>query len=126
MNDYTLYKIKQLKAMLALETNQDVGGHGALLSHWAGAKPINLDAGALQALIDYYENMDRPTRKVKLTTHDLQFAAIATISESAHAKVYDKDPEREAAFDRLTGIFGDWNHLVSEANDWTVEVTVRG
>ena len=126
MNDYTTYKLKQLKAMLTLEKDQKNGGHGAHLTHWAGAAPINLDAGALQALIDYYENLDRPTKKVKLTTNDLQFAAIATIGESSHAKVYDKDPEKEAAYDRLTDIFGGWNHLVSAANDWTVEVTVRG
>ena len=122
MNDYTLYKIKQLKAMLVLERDQSVGGYGAHLSHWAGAKPINLDAGALQALIDYYENLDRPTKKVKLTTDDLQRTVIATIG----ASVYDKDPEKEAAYDKLTDIYADWNHLVSEANDWTVEVTVRG
>lgn len=126
MKDYDLYKLKQLKAMLVLEKDRGVGGYGAHLSHWAGAKPISLDAGALQALIDYYENLDRPTKKVKLTTNDLQYAAIATIGESSHAKVYDKDPEKEAAYDRLTDIFGDWNHLVNAANDWTVEVTVRG
>lgn len=126
MNDYTLYKIKQLKAMLALEKDQENGGYGAHLTHWAGAAPINLDAGALQALIDYYENLDRPTKKVKLTTDDLQRTVIATIGESSHAAVYDKDPEKEAAYNKLTDIYADWNRLVSEANDWTVEVTVRG
>jgi hypothetical protein len=126
MKDYDLYKLKQLKAMLVLEKDQDVGGYGAHLSHWAGAKPINLDAGGLQALIDYYENLDRPTKKVKLTTSDLQRTVIATIGESSHVSVYDKDPEKEAAYNKLTDIYADWNHLVSEANDWTVEVTVRG
>lgn len=126
MKDYDLYKLKQLKAMLVLEKDQGVGGYGAHLSHWAGAKPISLDAGALQALIDYYENLDRPTKKVKLTTNDLQYTVIATIGEASHAKVYDKDPEKEAAYNKLTDIYADWNHLVSEANDWTVEVTVRG
>ena len=126
MNDYTTYKIKQLKAMLTLEKDQENGGYGAHLTHWAGAAPINLDAGALQALIEYYENLDRPTKKVKLTTSDLQYTVIATIGEASHAKVYDEDPGKEAAYDKLTNIYGEWNHLVSRENDWTVDITVRG
>lgn len=48
------YKIEQLKKMLADELGENAG-YGAHLSHWAGnAKPINIDAGAIQAIIDYY------------------------------------------------------------------------
>ena len=49
------YKIKQLKLMLEAEQKEN-GGYGAHLSHWAGtAKPINIDARAIQALIEHYE-----------------------------------------------------------------------
>lgn len=53
------YKVKQLKAMLSHEegSGYDVG-YGAHLSHWWGdSKPIQLDAGALKALIDYYSGV---------------------------------------------------------------------
>ena len=47
------YKIKQLKLMLSHEEGGD--GYGAHLTHWYGdAKPIQLDAGALKVLIEYY------------------------------------------------------------------------
>lgn len=51
------YKIKQLQLMLEIEKSPDpeVSGYGAHLSHWHGkAKAIQLDAGAIQALINYY------------------------------------------------------------------------
>ena len=50
------YKIKQLQAMLDYEKSQtDDKKYGAHLTHWSGhGNPINLDEGALQALIDYY------------------------------------------------------------------------
>jgi hypothetical protein len=55
------YKIKQLQLMLDSESNFETGGYGANLSHWSGtAKPINIDAGALQCLIDYYTNKNYP------------------------------------------------------------------
>lgn len=48
------YKVEQLKKMLDAEEGTN-GGYGAHLTHWAGgAKPINIDAGAIQALIRYY------------------------------------------------------------------------
>ena len=50
------YKVKQLEAMLSHEEGEgrDVG-YGAHLSHWYGdSKPIQLDAGALRVLIQYY------------------------------------------------------------------------
>ena len=53
------YKIDQLQAMLTIELdpNPNVGGYGAHLQHWYGnSKGIQLDAGALKALIDYYTN----------------------------------------------------------------------
>jgi len=52
------YKIEQLQKMLSAEQKQEQNEqYGAHLTHWAGtAKPINIDAGALQALIDYYKS----------------------------------------------------------------------
>lgn len=56
------YKVKQLHLMLAAEKS-DNGGYGAHLTHWAGnAAPINIDAGALQALIDYYTAKERQNK----------------------------------------------------------------
>lgn len=60
-NDSYAYKVKQLEAMRDFErkqaTNQQYGAH---LEHWSGSagKPINLDADALQALIDHYYKLD--------------------------------------------------------------------
>ena len=59
-NDSYAHKVKQLQAMLDYErkqvTNQQ---YGANLNHWSGcAAPINLDADALQALIDHYYRLD--------------------------------------------------------------------
>lgn len=60
-NDSYAYKVKQLEAMRDFErkqaTNQQYGAH---LEHWSGSagKPINLDADALQALIDHYYRLD--------------------------------------------------------------------
>ena len=50
------YKVKQLKIMLEAELKQKPEEqYGAHLTHWARtAKPINIDAGAIQVLIDYY------------------------------------------------------------------------
>lgn len=55
MGNYA-YKIEQLEAMLKCEqSDNDQAGYGAHITHWSGsAKAINLDAGAIQALIDYY------------------------------------------------------------------------
>ena len=50
-----IYKVEQLKKMLAHETQEGVKHYGAHLSHWYGdAKHLTIDAGGLQALIDYY------------------------------------------------------------------------
>lgn len=50
------YKVKQLEIMLACELDHKNGGYGAHLSYWYGdSKPINIDAGALRFLIDYYK-----------------------------------------------------------------------
>ena len=51
------YKIKQLTEMLEFEKKQpDNEKYGAHLTHWSGhGNPINLDEGAIQALIDYYK-----------------------------------------------------------------------
>lgn len=53
-----LYKIGELKKMYSAETDPETGGYGAHLVHWSGtAKPINIDAGALEALIHYYSSI---------------------------------------------------------------------
>lgn len=60
-NDSYAYKVEQLKKMRDFEIRQpDSEKFGAHLDHWAGCagKAINLDADALQALIDHYERMD--------------------------------------------------------------------
>ena len=52
------YKIDQLRNMLRIEQSPDaeIRGYGAHLSHWhEDTAPVNIDAGALEALIDYYE-----------------------------------------------------------------------
>ena len=59
-NDSYEYKVKQLTAMRDYERKQATNEqYGANLNHWAGcAAPINLDADALQALIDHYYRLD--------------------------------------------------------------------
>lgn len=53
------YKVQQLMLMLAHEKNPKEVHYGANLSHWAGdAKPIQLDAGGIRALIRYYSKHD--------------------------------------------------------------------
>lgn len=51
------YKIEQLERMLKAEVDEKTSGYGAHLKHWASSgKEINIDAGALEVLIDYYKN----------------------------------------------------------------------
>lgn len=60
-NDSYAYKVKQLEAMRDFERKQATNQqYGAQLSHWSGSagKPIQLDADALQALIDHYTRLD--------------------------------------------------------------------
>lgn len=53
------YKVKQLKLMLAHEESESEAHYEANLSHWHGdAKPINIDAGGIRALIQYYSEHD--------------------------------------------------------------------
>lgn len=54
------YKVEQLTAMRDYERKQATNDqYGAHLDHWSGhGKPINLDADALQALIDHYIRRD--------------------------------------------------------------------
>ena len=53
------YKIEQLREWLRFEEKMpEAQQYGAHLTHWSGrGKPINIDAGALRVLIDYYELM---------------------------------------------------------------------
>lgn len=49
------YKVEQLRKMLVHETAENEEHYGAHITHWQGdAKPINIDAGAIKVLIDYY------------------------------------------------------------------------
>ena len=59
-NDTYAHKVNQLTAMLDYERKQiPAEQYGAHLDHWSGcAAPINLDADALQALIDHYYRLD--------------------------------------------------------------------
>lgn len=60
-NDAYKYKVEQLTAMRDYERKQAPNQqYGAHLEHWIGSvgKPINLDADALQALIDHYYRLD--------------------------------------------------------------------
>lgn len=60
-NDSYAYMVKQLEAMRDFERKQAQNQqYGAHLEHWSGSagKPINLDADALQALIDHYYRLD--------------------------------------------------------------------
>ena len=54
------YKVEQLLAMRDYERQCKPGEqHGANLTHWSGhGKPLNIDAGALNALIGYYISLD--------------------------------------------------------------------
>lgn len=58
-SDYS-YKLEQLHKMLDYEQfvpeNKRFGVH---LQHWAVGKPINIDAGAIKALISYYNQKER-------------------------------------------------------------------
>lgn len=52
------YRLSQLRTMLKHETAEGETHYDAKLSHWANdSKPINIDAGALQAIISYYEGL---------------------------------------------------------------------
>lgn len=60
-NDSYKYKVEQLTTMRDYERKQAPDQqYGAHLEHWSGnaGKPINLDADALQALIDHYYRLD--------------------------------------------------------------------
>lgn len=49
------WKISQLKQMLNYETIPEQTHYGANLKHPdSGAKPIQIDAGGIKALIEYY------------------------------------------------------------------------
>lgn len=53
------YKVKHLRKMLSHETSKDGEHYGARLSHWFGdANVLTIDAGGLQALIEYYSHHD--------------------------------------------------------------------
>ena len=60
-NDSYAYKVAQLTSMRDYERKQSPDQqYGAQLSHWSGSagKTIQLDADALQALIDHYYRLD--------------------------------------------------------------------
>lgn len=63
------YKIEQLEKMLMAESNPETAGYGAHLTHWQGnAQAINIDALAIQALIDHYKSrLDPVTQLIRDT-----------------------------------------------------------
>lgn len=137
MNNFNEYKLQQLRSMLAAETSEDAGGYGAHLDHWSGrAKPINLDAEALQVLINHYEAKDRPHTEITLHTYDLQRIVIALIDEEVEKGMKAKRAETQEAKDsfqedadraaKLKDVFADLNRLVREDHDWTLNITVIG
>lgn len=136
-------KIRNLRAMIAAEEDPRTGGCGALLHHWAdNCRPVQLDTKALKVLLKHYEIEDTPfarygdgpspeeiktsTKHVRLDTTDLQRMVIALIAYSAELSVKLKKPDVAAEVDRLIDIVAQWNWLVSEANDWAVDITVKG
>jgi hypothetical protein len=65
--DMCEYKIAQLREMARVEANTEANApdraYGGHLSHaTSSAKPINLDAEALQALVEHYEKRLKNTR----------------------------------------------------------------
>ena len=124
------YEIETLKKMLALENEQRVKGLRAELCYYTSEKyHVNLDEEDLQVLIDHYERKrqpERPTKEDRLNTTDLQRMIIALIAYSAELSVKEKKPEIAAEVDRLVDTVAQWNWLVSEANDWAVDITVKG
>lgn len=53
------YKVGELKKMLEHEKSETKEHYGANLKHWYGdAKPLTIDAGGIQCLIDYYKVHD--------------------------------------------------------------------
>ena len=58
------YKIQQLTKMAEYEESQPPQGqYGAHLQHWSGhGNPINIDAGAIRLLIQYYTGIAKSRR----------------------------------------------------------------
>lgn len=51
------YKVQMLETMLMHETSEHEVHYGAHLSHWYGdTKNLSIDAGGLQALLEYYRH----------------------------------------------------------------------
>lgn len=59
MGEYD-FKIQNLLIMLEWEENQpEDKKYGANITHWSGkCKPVNIDEGAIQCLIEYYQFKD--------------------------------------------------------------------
>lgn len=54
------YTVKQLQKMLLHEEDLREKHYGANLTHWHGdTMPINIDAGGLRALINYYSTHEK-------------------------------------------------------------------
>ena len=111
-NDTYKYKVEQLTAMRDFERKQSPDQqYGAHLEHWSGSagKPINLDADALQALIDHYYRLDSIERyqaakqAVKADSDggkEYQYCidTYACASFTVHAKDEDEAEEKAQAF----------------------------
>lgn len=108
-NDSYAYKVKQLESMRDYERKQATNQqYGAQLSHWSGSagKPIQLDADALQALIDHYYRLDSIERyqaaKTAQDAGEKEFEycvdTYACASFTVHAKDADEADEKAQQF----------------------------
>lgn len=89
MNDE--YTVKQLKKMLEHEMSDTEPHYGATLSYHSGyAKPIIIDAGGLQALIEYYsthdKDLDRKPEKVVETKDNTKVSYL--YRDASNYKIY--------------------------------------
>lgn len=84
------YKVKQLQKMLAHETSESEAHYGANLSHWYGdTNALTIDAGGLNALIQYYQehdtDLDAPVQPL-LMSKEKAYRTIAKHLFRAHLK----------------------------------------
>ena len=54
-------RLKQLRTMLEFERNKYRAHYGATLTHWQVDGVIDIDADALQVLVEHYERKEKDT-----------------------------------------------------------------
>jgi hypothetical protein len=94
------YKVEQLTAMRDYERKQEPNQqYGAHLDHWIGhGKPINLDAGALNALINYYRCLDdvehaQAVKQAEKADSDGQMTIAVNVGIKRYYHYYAEVPE---------------------------------